>query len=102
MLSSITSIPVLSPIEIVFPDGGGARLLPAGAVVDEHEPDYTVQTLSPQMLAASPLPEPDPAMVALDALDEIEHATAVSEYHDFEWWRSRLIAIRSALARNGE
>lgn len=91
------SIPVISPIDITIPRDSGARLLPAGVAGEEQEPDYTVQELSPQTL---PAPEtvqeavPEPAVAALN---EIEHATAVSEYHDFEWWRTRISTIRSAL-----
>lgn len=85
----LMSIPVISPIEITIPREAGARLLPAGAASEDQEPDYTVQELSPQAL-----PAPEPAVVALD---EIEHATAVSEYHDFEWWQTRIGTIRAAL-----
>ncbi|MGI8508824.1 MAG: hypothetical protein ACR2MQ_05820 [Gemmatimonadaceae bacterium] len=87
------SIPVISPIEITISHDLGARLLPAGAAGEEQEPDYTVQELSPQAL---PAPEAVP-VPAVAALNEIEHATAVSEYHDFEWWRTRISTIRSAL-----
>lgn len=91
----LMSIPIISPIEITIPRDSGARLLPAGAAGEEQEqePDYTVQELSPQALSA-PEAVPEPAMAALN---EIEHATAVSEYHDFEWWRTRISTIRLAL-----
>lgn len=91
------SIPVISPIDIQIPRDSGARLLPAGAAGEEQEPDYTVQELSPQALPAPELvlePVPEPAVTALN---EIEHATAVSEYHDFDWWRTRISTIRLAL-----
>lgn len=93
----LMSIPVISPIDVQIPRDSGARLLPAGAAGEEQEPDYTVQELSPPAL---PAPETAPEAVAepaIAALNEIEHATAVSEYHDFEWWRTRISAIRLAL-----
>lgn len=97
----LMSIPVISPIEITIPRDSGARLLPAGAASEEQEPDYIVQELSPQAL---PAPETVQEAVqesvlgpAVAALDEIEHATAVSEYHEFEWWRTRISTIRLAL-----
>lgn len=83
------SIPVISPIEVTLSRSAGARLLPSSTAGEEIEPDYTVQELSP-----AALPAPDPVAAALD---EIERATAVSEYHDFEWWKSRLSLIRTAL-----
>lgn len=90
------SIPVISPIEITLRTDPGARLLPAGITGEDQEPDYTVQELSaaqPAVTAAA-----DPAVMALN---EIEDAAAVSEYHDFEWWRTRIAAIRSALESRG-
>ncbi|MGI8546569.1 MAG: hypothetical protein ACR2M1_04425 [Gemmatimonadaceae bacterium] len=85
------SIPVISPIEITLRTDATARLLPAGTPGEDQEPDYTVQELS----------APQPAVITADpavmALNEIEDAAAVSEYHDFEWWRTRIAAIRSVL-----
>jgi hypothetical protein len=40
----------------------------------------------------------DPAIVALD---EMEHATQVSEYHDFSWWDQRIRLIRVRLESEG-
>lgn len=92
----LMSIPVIAPIDVdlASPSRGGERLLAAGPLpqgADEHEPDYTVHELSPQAL-----PAPDPAVLALD---DIEQAVAISEYHDFEWWSTRLSTVRSALER---
>jgi hypothetical protein len=77
----LMSIPIVSPIEITFRDVG-VRRLPA-----PDEPDYEVHALP-----ASRTP-------AQLALDEIEHATQVSEYHDFSWWDERLRIVRAALER---
>ncbi len=86
-------IPVISPIEVTIHHNEAALLL-AGrtAVGEEHEPDYTVHELSPRAL-----PAPDPAYMALD---EIERACAISEYHDFEWWRTRIATVRGALGEH--
>lgn len=104
----LMSIPIISPIEVTFPRDAGARLLvsgetavagaaigalPGGMASADAEPDYTVHELSPQAL-----PAPDPAIAALD---DIEQATAVGEYHDFEWWRARISAVRAALEQRG-
>ncbi len=89
------SIPVISPIEITLRTDATARLLPAGTPGEDQEPDYTVQELSaPQSAVTTAVSTADPAVMALN---EIEDAAAMSEYHDFEWWRTRIAAIRSAL-----
>ncbi|MGI9090323.1 MAG: hypothetical protein ACR2GG_04365 [Gemmatimonadaceae bacterium] len=89
------SIPIISPIEITLRTDASARLLPAGTTGEDQEPDYTVQELS------APQPVLGAADTAVMALNEIEDAAAISEYHDFEWWRTRIAAIRSVLESRG-
>lgn len=89
------STPVVMPVPIAL--GTSARLLGAGT---PEEPDYTVYALdAPSTVAALPAPtEPDPDD-ARRALDEMESAARLSEYHDFDWWHARIAAVRAALAR---
>lgn len=88
----LMSIPVISPIEITLRIDAGTRLLPSGTAGADTEPDYTVQELSAAQPAIGAVADP-----AVMALNEIEDAASVSEYHDFEWWRTRIATIRSAL-----
>jgi hypothetical protein len=83
----LTSIPVISPIEVRITDPDIRRLPP---------PDYEIQPLleDPGVSSAEAQPETVPAVVALD---EIERAARVSEYHDFEWWDERIRLIRARL-----
>jgi hypothetical protein len=81
----LTSIPVISPIEIKLGDPT-VRRLPA-------PPDYEVHALPPAAVLAEAAAK-DPAIVALD---EMEHATQISEYHDFSWWDERMRLIRARL-----
>jgi hypothetical protein len=74
------SIPIISPIELTLGEAGVRRLPP---------PDYEIDALPP----APPAPR-GPATVALD---EIEHAAQISEYHDFSWWDQRIRTIRARL-----
>jgi hypothetical protein len=79
------SIPIISPIEITLGEPG-IRRLPA-------PPDYEVDALPPA--AALTLDSArDPVTVALD---EIERAAQISEYHDFSWWDERIRLIRARL-----
>lgn len=82
----LMSIPIISPIEITLAEPA-VRLLPA-------PPDYEVHALP---AAAVLTTENDPASVALD---EIERATGVGEYHDFAWWDERINLIRAQLGRD--
>lgn len=80
------SIPIISPIELTLGEPGIRRLPP---------PDYEVQALPAVALPAEP-PQ-DPADLALD---EIERAAQVSEYHDFSWWDERIRVIRARLQQD--
>lgn len=91
----LTHIPVISPIEIRFTDPSARRLLPPA------EPDYTVHALEPAAVPIAALgagtgPAHEAALVALD---EMESAARVSEYHDFAWWSARIATVRDALTR---
>lgn len=81
----LTSIPIISPIEVKFGEPA-VRLL-------SSPPDYEVDAL-PAGVASAPEYSGDPARVALD---DIEHAAEISEYHDFSWWEERIHTIRSKL-----
>jgi len=85
------SIPVISPIEIRLGEPA-IRMLPA--------PDYEVHALPAAAIlsAETPTPPQDPAIAALN---EIELAAQVSEYHDFSWWDERIQQIRERLERDG-
>jgi hypothetical protein len=86
----LTSIPVISPIDIRIGETG-VRLLPS-------PPDYEVDALpAPAAYALDRTADP-----AANALDEIERAAQVSEYHDFSWWDERIRIIRTALAPGGD
>jgi hypothetical protein len=82
----LISIPVISPIEVPLTAEYAQRLLPPpqSQIVDA---DYTIH---------------DDVSVTEDtaghALDEIEQAAYVKEYHDSEWWRERLQIVRKRLA----
>jgi hypothetical protein len=85
----LMSIPIISPVEVRLTEPG-VRRLPA-------PPDYEVDALP----AATVTPElpPDPATTALD---DIQRAARVSEYHDFSWWEERISLIRARLDRGDE
>ncbi len=83
----LTSIPVISPIEVKL-DEPTLRRLPA-------PPDYEVHALPP----ASMPTEDATKHPAIFALDEMEHATQISEYHDFSWWYERIQVIRTRLEK---
>jgi hypothetical protein len=82
----LISIPVISPIDITLGEPGIRRLPP---------PDYEIQALT-EAESTTTTPR-DPAAVALD---EIESAAEVSEYHDFSWWDQRIRTIRARLEAN--
>ncbi|HEY8309469.1 MAG TPA: hypothetical protein VIG47_02885, partial [Gemmatimonadaceae bacterium] len=77
------SIPVISPIEITLGEAG-IRRLPA--------PDYEIQPLPVLTELSAQSPPPDPAIIALE---EMERAAQISEYHDFSWWDVRIRTIRA-------
>ena len=79
------SIPIISPIELTLGDSGVLRLPP---------PDYEIDALPEAAVIAAEAP-PRPA--AIVALDEIERAAQISEYHDFSWWEQRIRLIREPL-----
>lgn len=84
----LTSIPVISPIEIVLGEPG-VRRLPA--------PDYEIHALPAAAVlapASAPVAPPDPA---LNALDDMDRAAQIGEYHDFSWWDERIRIIRGRL-----
>ena len=81
----LTSIPIISPVDIPLTAPQAARLLSPPPVVEDA--DYTVHDpIAPSL---------DPARYALD---EMEQAAYIAEYHDSEWWRERLAIIRKRLA----
>lgn len=86
------SIPVVMPVPVVLgPEA--ARLLPPAP----EEADYTVHALDTAPLA---LPAGSIAQVRADAnvaLDDMEAAARLSEYHDFDWWRERIARVRAGL-----
>lgn len=87
----LISIPIISPIEIKLGEPS-VRMLPA--------PDYEVHALPPAAIlsAETATPPQDPAIAALN---EIEIAAQISEYHDFSWWDERIRQIRSRLESDG-
>ena len=89
----LTSIPIISPIEITLGEPGARRLPP---------PDYEIHALpAAAVLTSGVLTEetaqPDFALVALDG---IERAAQISEYHDFSWWDERIRLIRARLEQD--
>jgi hypothetical protein len=83
----LMSIPIISPVEITLGEPGARRLPP---------PDYEIDALPPAaVLTAGATREP-----VVVALDEIERAAQVSEYHDFSWWDERIRIIRARLEKN--
>lgn len=82
LTSTFMNIPIISPIELTLGEPGIRRLPP---------PDYEIQAL-PAAAAAESLRDP-----AVLALDEIEKAAQISEYHDFSWWDERIRVIRAQL-----
>jgi len=105
-------IPIISPPDLRIPAtrADGPRLLSAPA------PDYTIHTLDvgaelpgaelPGVgLAGAELPssgqaptyDDTPAGRARRAVEEMQRASELSEYHDTEWWQARLAAVRDAL-----
>ena len=101
----LTSIPVISPIEITLgspeprmlphaplTEAGPEDVLPvAAATAMATEPDYTVETLG-QPLSGE-------RQDALTALGDIERVVKVIAYPEADWWRARLPLIREVLER---
>ena len=85
----LMSIPVISPVEVKLGEPGIRRLPPP--------PDYEIHALPAAAILNVETPK-DPAIVALD---EMEHATQISEYHDFSWWDERIRLIRAQLEEKG-
>lgn len=83
----LLAIPVISPVEVPMSaaQAQGLRRLPSARdqIVDA---EYTLheETTARQE-------------TALYALDEIEQAAYIKEYHDSEWWRERLHMVRKRL-----
>lgn len=86
----LTSIPVISPIEITLGEPGVRRLPP---------PDYEIDALPPAAVLGdgSTADQSSSGNEALIALDEMERAAQISEYHDFSWWDARIRIIRAIL-----
>lgn len=94
------SMPLIMPVPIALgPEA--ARLLGAGA----EDADYTVYALDAAPLAlpaAADAAAPSSADMknradANTALDDMEAAARLSEYHDFDWWRERIARVRAGL-----
>lgn len=81
----LMSIPIISPVEVKFEESA-VRLL-------SSPPDYEVDAL-PVAIESVAEYSGDPAQLALD---EIERAAQISEYHDFSWWDERIRTIRASL-----
>ena len=81
----LTSIPVISPIEVILGEPE-VRRLPA--------PDYEIHALPAAAVLMPAAPPPDPA---LSALDDIDRAAQIGEYHDFSWWDERIRIVRGRL-----
>jgi len=87
----LMSIPIISPIEIKLGEPS-VRMLPA--------PDYEVHALpAAAILSAETATRPEDPAIA--ALNEIELAAQISEYHDFSWWDERIREIRTRLESDG-
>ena len=84
----LTSIPVISPIEITLGEPGIRRL---------PSPDYEIHALPAAAAVSNTETAEDPATTALN---EIELAAQVSEYHDFSWWDERIRVVRARLERS--
>lgn len=80
----LTHIPFISPVDIQLGEPG-VRRLPA--------PDYEIHALPPTVMATGSAPS-DPVVAALD---EMERAAQIGEYHDFSWWDVRIRLIRARL-----
>lgn len=94
------NMPLIMPAPIALgPEA--ARLLSAGT----EEADYTVYALDAAPLAlpaAADTLTPTGADAtsradANTALDDMEAAARLSEYHDFDWWRERIARVRAGL-----
>ena len=94
------NMPLVMPVPIALgPEA--ARLLSAGA----EDADYTVYALDAAPLALPAAADADaPVSAAADAradantaLDDMEAAARLSEYHDFDWWRERIARVRAGL-----
>ena len=81
----LINIPIISPIEITLGEPGIRRLPP---------PDYEIHALPAAAILTPETIATDPAVIALD---EMERAAQISEYHDFSWWDERIRVIRARL-----
>ena len=102
------NMPVVMPVPIAL-GPAAARLLGAGP----EEADYTVYALDAPPLALPAAVGANEQTIgqtsgqtsvpvearahANTALDDMEAAARLSEYHDFDWWRDRIARVRSAL-----
>lgn len=81
------AIPIVSPVEVPLSaaHAKGLRRLPS-ARAEVVDAEYTLheETTARQE-------------TAIYALDEIEKAAYIKEYHDSEWWRERLQMVRKRL-----
>ena len=84
----LMNIPIISPIELQL-DGPPVRRLPA--------PDYEIHALPPGAVMGATTEPRDPAIVALD---EIDRAAQISEYHDFSWWDARIRLLRARIEQH--
>jgi len=92
----LMSIPIIAPIELSLP-AYGAKMLPSPDESGIQEAEYTVQETS--TAPTTPRTAFMVASPALVALNEIERAAEISQYHDFGWWRQRINTIREAVKR---
>jgi hypothetical protein len=90
----LMSIPVIAPIDVTLGEPGVRRLPP---------PDYEIQALTEAESTVASTAAPTTALprdAAVVALEEIESAAQISEYHDFAWWDQRIRTIRARLEAN--
>jgi len=92
----LMSIPIIAPIELTL-SGDGVKALPAPDQSGIEDAEYTVdESPAPYETPATAFMVATPALVALN---EIERAAEIGQYHDFGWWRQRVDTIRDAIKR---
>jgi hypothetical protein len=91
------SIPVISPIELTVP--AYDKLLAAPDESGIQDAEYTVETAESATGPAVPTAAFLVATPALGALNQLEQAAELGQYHEFGWWRERINTIRDVVKR---